>query len=283
MNGRRWLLGLVALLTVACAPAVDVEQERTALLALDREWSQTTKDVDKFTSYFAADASVYPPGMPVETGAAAIREMFTKMSAAPGFAIQWTATKADVSASGDLGLTAGTYEMTMGGAAEKGKYVTVWKKQADGAWKVTDDIFNADAAGPPPSQHAMLTGRDFTWGNTPPGLPAGGKMAVISGDPGKAGPFALRVQLPAGYRIPPHWHPTDEQLTILSGSVALGMGDKFDEAALKDLPAGGYAMLPANMRHFLLARSATTFQVNGMGPFAIIYVNPADDPSKQQK
>jgi ketosteroid isomerase-like protein/quercetin dioxygenase-like cupin family protein len=283
MNGRGWLLGVAALLTVACAPAVDVEQERTALLALDREWSQSTKDIDKFTSYFAADGSIYPPGMPVETGAAAIREMFTKMSAAPGFAIQWTATKADVSASGDLGLTAGTYEMTMGGAAERGKYVTVWKKQADGSWKVTDDIFNADAAGPPPSQHAMLTGRDVTWGNTPPGLPAGGKMAVISGDPGKAGPFALRVQLPAGYRIPAHWHPTDEQLTILSGSVALGMGDKFDEAALKDLPAGGYAMLPANMRHFLLARSATTFQVNGMGPFSIIYVNPADDPSKQQK
>jgi len=283
MKGRRWLLGVAALLIVACAPAADVEQERTALLALDREWSQTTKDIDKFMSYFAPDASIYPPGMPVETGAPAIREAFTKMSASPGFAIQWTATKADVSASGDLGLTAGTYEMTMGGAAEKGKYVTVWKKQSDGSWKVTDDIFNADAAGPPPSQHALLTGRDLTWGDVPPGLPAGGKMAVIAGDPGKPGPFALRVQMPAGYRIAAHWHPTDEQLTILSGTVGLGMGDKFDAAALTDLPSGGYAMLPANMRHFLMTKSAATLQVNGMGPFAIIYVNPADDPSKQQK
>ena len=72
MNRRVLLLGLAALLTVACAPSVNVEQERSALLALDREWSQSTKDVDKFMSYFAADASVYPPGMPVETGAAAI-------------------------------------------------------------------------------------------------------------------------------------------------------------------------------------------------------------------
>ena len=283
MNVRGWLLGLTALVSVACAPSVNVEQERATLLALDREWSQSTKDIDKFMSYFAADGSVYPPGMPVETGAAAIRETFTKMSAAPGFALQWTPTKAEVSASGDLGSTAGTYEMTMGGVAEKGKYVTVWKKQPDGSWKVTDDIFNTDAAGPPPSQHVLLTGRDFTWGDAPPALPTGGKMAVVSGDPGKAGAFVLRVQVPAGYRIAPHWHPADEQLTILSGNVGLGMGEKFDEAALKDLPPGGYALLPAEMRHFLLARSASTFQVNGMGPFALIYVNPADDPSKQQK
>jgi ketosteroid isomerase-like protein/quercetin dioxygenase-like cupin family protein len=283
MNRRVWLLGLAALLTIACAPVVNMEQERSALLALDREWSQSTKDVDKFMTYFAADASVYPPGMPVVTGFVPIRETFTKMSAAPGFALQWTPTKAEISASGDLGTTAGTYDMTMGGVAEKGKYVTVWKKQSDASWKVTDDIFNADAAGPPASQHVMLTGRDITWGDAPPALPAGSKMAVISGDPGKAGPFVVRAQMPPGYRIPPHWHPSDEHLTVLSGTVGVGTGDKFDQAALKDLPAGGYTSMPAEMRHFLMAKTATTIQVSGVGPFVVNYVSPADDPRQQKK
>jgi hypothetical protein len=108
-------------------------------------------------------------------------------------------------------------------------------------------------------------------------------MAVISGDPSKAEPFVIRGQFPAGYRVAAHWHPTAENMTVLSGTVALGMGDKFDEAGLKDLPAGSYAVLPAEMRHFFMSKTAATIQVHGMGPFAVNYVNPADDPSKQQK
>jgi hypothetical protein len=70
-------------------------------------------------------------------------------------------------------------------------------------------------------------------------------------------------------------------VTVLSGTLALGMGDTFDKAAMKALPAGGYALLPADMRHFALARTAATVQVEGLGPFALTYVNPADDPSKR--
>ena len=151
-----------SLIAAASAPPVNVEHERDALLQLDREWAQTTKDEDEFMMYFAADASAYAPGMPLVTGSAAIREMFTKMSAEPRFALLWNPTKSDVSASGDLGLTAGTYEMTMGGVTERGKYVTAWKKQADSSWKVTDDIFNADVR-QPPSQFVMVTERDLAW------------------------------------------------------------------------------------------------------------------------
>jgi quercetin dioxygenase-like cupin family protein len=107
-------------------------------------------------------------------------------------------------------------------------------------------------------------------------------MAVVSGDPGKPELFAIRVQLPSGYKIAPHWHPTDEHVTVLSGTFSLGMGEKFDQAALKDLPAGGYASMPAEMRHFATTKGATTIQVDGMGPFAVNYVNPADDPSKKK-
>lgn len=148
------LLAVVGLFVAACAPSANVEQERNALMEQDRAWSQTTTDLEKFLAYYAPDGSVYPPGMPIATGPAAIREAFTKMTSAPGFSLRWTVAKADVGTSGDLGYTSGSYEMSVNDAAgqpmtEKGKYVTVWKKQTDGQWKVTADIFNADAAPPP--------------------------------------------------------------------------------------------------------------------------------------
>jgi ketosteroid isomerase-like protein len=285
-NMRRcvWLLVVVVLLAAACGPSVNVEQERNALLEVDRQWSQTTKDVEKFVSYYSADASFYPQGMPIVTGVASIRETFSKMASMPGFSLQFTAAKADVGASGELGYTTGSYEVSMGDAGtEKGKYVTVWKKQSDGQWKVTEDIFNADAPTYPPTSHVMVTASGVTWGEAPPSLPPGGKMAVISGDPTKAEPFVIRAQLPAGYKVAPHWHPGAENVTVLSGTFSVGMGETFDQAALKDLTAGGYAALPAGMRHYAMTKTAATIQVHGMGPFALNYVNPADDPRQQKK
>jgi quercetin dioxygenase-like cupin family protein len=104
---------------------------------------------------------------------------------------------------------------------------------------------------------------------------------VISGDPSKPGLYVVRLRMPAGYKIAPHWHPTDEHVTVVSGNFALGMGEKFDKTALKTLPAGGYALLPAEMRHYAMATTAATVQVHGQGPFALTYVNAADDPSKR--
>ena len=284
MRRSLWVLG-VALAGLssasACARSVNVEQERNALLALDREWSQTTKDMNKFISYYAPDATAHPQGMPAATGSAAIMDAFMKMSSAPGFSLRWTPLRADVSAAGDVGYTVGTYEASMSGATEKGKYVEVWKKQSDGTWKVKEDIFNVDAAaGPPPSTPVMLSASGLAWGAAPPVLPAGAKMAVVSGDPGKAELFAIRLQLPAGYKIAPHWHPTDEHVTVLSGTFGLGMGETFGD--VKDLPAGSYARMPAEMRHFAKAVTATTVQVDGMGPFVLNYANAADDPSKKK-
>jgi ketosteroid isomerase-like protein/quercetin dioxygenase-like cupin family protein len=237
--------------------------------------------MDKFVSYYAPDASIYPPGMPVASGPGPIRDVLTKMNSAPGFALEFAASKADVSASGDLGYTAGTYQATMNGAMENGKYITVWKKEPDGQWKVKEDIFNADATAAAPTSHVLVEPASITWGDAPPSLPPGAKIAVIAGDPSKAAPFVLRAQVPAGYKIPPHWHPGDENLTILSGTVALGMGETWDDSKMQALGTGGYVAIPAEMRHSFLAKTASTFQVHGMGPFAINYVNPADDPSKK--
>jgi ketosteroid isomerase-like protein len=281
MNPVQWLFIAVAAVAAGagCRPAVNVEDERAALMAADREWAQTTKEPEKFVSYFADGASIYPPAMPIVTGGEAIRKTFGEMSKAPGFALSWTPTKAEVGTSGELGYTSGTYQMSMGGATEKGKYVTVWRKQADGTWKVAEDIFNADEAPKPPAgTHATVPPSSLTWGDAPAGMPAGMRAAIVSGDPTQAQPYVLRAQLPANYRIPPHWHPTLENVTVLSGTVAMGMGDTFDEATMQALPTGGFASVPADMHHFFMAKTAATIQVHGIGPFAITYVNPTDDP-----
>jgi quercetin dioxygenase-like cupin family protein len=129
--------------------------------------------------------------------------------------------------------------------------------------------------------HVLTTASEIKWGEPPPVFEKGASFSVIAGDPSKPGLYVVRLKMPAGYKIAPHWHPTDEHVTVISGTFALGMGDKFDKMTMKDLPAGGYALLPAEMRHFALAKTDSTVQVHGIGPFALTYVNPADDPSKR--
>jgi quercetin dioxygenase-like cupin family protein len=131
-----------------------------------------------------------------------------------------------------------------------------------------------------PAGHALLMDTDLKWGEPPPALPKGATVAVLSGDPGQPGPFTVRVKFPAGYKIAPHWHPTDEHVTVLSGTLAFGMGEKVDPASMKKLSAGGYARMPAEMRHYVEATAATMIQIHGVGPFTLNYVNPADDPRK---
>ena len=126
--------------------------------------------------------------------------------------------------------------------------------------------------------HKFVTPDKVVW-TQPPSLPAGFRMAVIDGDPAKEGaPFTIRIRGTDG-RVPPHWHPTDEHLTILQGTFLLGRGEKFDPAALEALPAGSYGFMPKQVRHYGQLKGDTIVQVHGIGPFKIIYVNPADDPS----
>jgi quercetin dioxygenase-like cupin family protein len=130
------------------------------------------------------------------------------------------------------------------------------------------------------SSHVAIAPTEVKWGPGPPSLPKGAQLAVVAGDPSKPGPFAIRLKLPAGLKVAPHWHPTDENVTVLSGTVAFGMGEQFNEAAMKEMPAGSYVFMPAEMRHFAKAKTDATLQVHGVGPFVLNYVNPADDPSK---
>ena len=129
--------------------------------------------------------------------------------------------------------------------------------------------------------HAMRPDQ-LKWMSAPPVLPKGAQISVLSGDPDKTGPFTIRLKTPAGYRIPAHSHPTAERVTIISGDFHFGMGDKLDEAKAEKLSSGSFVDLPANMNHYALTSTETVVQIDSEGPFAIKYVNPADDPSKSQ-
>jgi len=125
------------------------------------------------------------------------------------------------------------------------------------------------AAGPAPA---------VKWGPAPPFLAAGARFAVMAGDPSQTGEFTIRLELPAGYVIKPHWHPTDENVTVLSGRFLVGMGDSVDVKQAMTLGPEGFITAPASAHHFAVAQRKTVVQVSGMGPFAITYVRPADDP-----
>jgi hypothetical protein len=119
---------------------------------------------------------------------------------------------------------------------------------------------------------------DVKWKDGPGSLPPGAKFAVLEGDPSKEGPFTMRLMFPDGYKIAPHWHPKVERITVISGTFNLGMGDKFDQAATKAMPAGTYGFWPAEMKHFAWTKGETVLQLHGIGPWSLTYVNPADDP-----
>jgi quercetin dioxygenase-like cupin family protein len=129
-------------------------------------------------------------------------------------------------------------------------------------------------------EHVVATPDTLKWGPAPPAYPKGAEFAIISGNPGQEGPFVLRIKTPAGYKVPPHTHPADENVTVLSGSVNFGMGDKVDAAKETAVKPGGYFKASKGMAHYASFPEATIIQVHGVGPTGITYINPADDPRK---
>ncbi len=129
--------------------------------------------------------------------------------------------------------------------------------------------------------HVMVTPADVSWGEGPASLRPGTKAAVIEGDPKQAGLFTMRLKLPAGYQIAPHWHPADEHVTVIAGTFHMGLGESFDAAKGKPLTVGSFAVMPAKAAHFAFTKEETVIQLHGMGPWGINYVNPSDDPRKK--
>jgi quercetin dioxygenase-like cupin family protein len=129
-------------------------------------------------------------------------------------------------------------------------------------------------------QHVAVSPDSLKWGPGSPALPKGAEAVILAGDPTKEGPYAYRIKVPAGYKVPPHQHPADENVTVISGSFHIGMGDKFDEAKGTTLKTGGFAQVSKGMSHYAWFTEPTILQMHGVGPSGITYVNPADDPRK---
>ena len=141
----------------------------------------------------------------------------------------------------------------------------------------------AGAAAAHPAHHKVFLPDKIDWRDGPPSLPAGAKFVVLEGDPAKPGFFAMRAKLPDGFKVPPHWHPGVERVTVLSGTFHLGAGEKFDKSSAQALPAGSYSSMQPGMKHFGWAQGETVIQIATEGPWGITYVNPADDPRGPKK
>lgn len=138
----------------------------------------------------------------------------------------------------------------------------------------------AEAPSAPPATmtaHASASAQtSVEWGPAPSALPPGAQIAVLQGDPGSSEEFTIRLKFPNGYKIPPHTHPTTENVTVLSGTFLAGMGTQFVESTMQALGRDGFSSLPAGQAHYAMARGETVIQLHAIGPFAINYVNQAD-------
>lgn len=138
------------------------------------------------------------------------------------------------------------------------------------------------AAQPSLAQNAF-TPDQIKYGPVPPSLPPGAQLAVLEGDPMAAsGDFTVRLKMPDGYKIAPHTHPNRENVTVLSGTIKVGMGDQFDASKMMSFGAGSFAYLDPSMHHYAAASGETVIQIHGTSPLKVNYINPADDPSMKK-
>jgi hypothetical protein len=128
--------------------------------------------------------------------------------------------------------------------------------------------------------HTMMTPADLKWTDVG-SLPPGAKLAVIEGSMSQAAPFTVRLSFPGNYRIPPHFHPAVERVTVLSGTFHMGVGEAFDQSKTQALTAGGIAIMQPKTPHFVWTSGETIVQLHGTGPWGVTYINPSDDPRKK--
>jgi quercetin dioxygenase-like cupin family protein len=133
------------------------------------------------------------------------------------------------------------------------------------------------------ADHRLITPAEVSWKDGPPSLPPGAKVAMLEGSPAEAGLFTIRLKFPDAYRIAPHWHPAVERITVITGTFYFGMGETFDQAKAKTLPAGSFITMTPKMPHYASAEGETVVQLTGEGPWGVTYLNPADDPRHMKK
>lgn len=130
-----------------------------------------------------------------------------------------------------------------------------------------------------PEHHLLYTPNQIDWQAAPPSLEEGAEVAVLEGDPSKAGVFTMRIKMPDGFHISPHTHPNVERVTVISGAFLLGSGKELDRQNVEPLEPGSYTSMPPGMVHYAIAEGETVIQLTSIGPWIINYENPErDDP-----
>ena len=276
-----------------CTPTtVNQASEEAAIRAVESEYMSAfnAHDPDRLVAIHAPDALVMISNSPLASGSGAIRSSFADFFKTGSPQLTFSPTRIDV-ASPTVATDYGTYTLTLntpqGAVTDRGNYTTVWHK-INGQWRIAVDapvsitplpMPGATAMAVPmgPPDILMIANSGLGWQDfTPPGFNPGMKLAVITGDPSKPGAYTLRLQFPTGYRFPVHWHPGAENLTVVSGTFQLGMGNTADWSALKNYGPGDYIYIPPRHAHF--GGSASTgpsvIQLHGMGPFQVIVGPP---------
>jgi quercetin dioxygenase-like cupin family protein len=128
-----------------------------------------------------------------------------------------------------------------------------------------------------PEHHLLYSVGEIEWQDGPGSLEPGAEFAVLEGNPGEPGVFTMRIRMPDGYYISPHWHPGVERVTVISGVFRLGSGDELDAENTIPLEPGSYTSMPPGMRHYAIAEGETVIQLTSVGPWELNYVNPEED------
>ena len=290
LRRMRLAIALGVLSLGACAPAtVNQASEEQTIRGLENDWQHAiaTRDVEKIVSLHAPDAVAMFSNSPMASGSAAIRSTYDGLVKIPGVSLTWVPTKIEVvspTVATDFGSYTLSYDGPQGRVTDHGNYTTVWHK-IDGQWRVAIDIgasttpfpmVGASSAPMDMTEMQMLAASGLAWSDfASPGFDPGMKLAVLHGDPGKKGDYILRLQFPAGYKFPVHWHPGGEHLTVVSGTFMLGMGNTNDWTAVRTYAPGDFIYIPGRHPHYGGAgRDVTVIQLHGEGPFQLFLGSP---------
>ncbi len=290
MSSTKWIAARMALAALAimafASTARSQRSDARAIRALSDQWQRdiAAQNVDAIVALHAPDAVIMLSHAPLATGSTAIRGMYGEMVKTPGLALHWTPTKIEVASptvATEYGTYTESYDTPQGKATDAGNYVTIWHK-INGKWRVALDAPNTTtplpAAAPMEMANVqMLANSALTWSDfKPEGFDPGMKLAVLEGDPGAKGHYVIRLQFPAGYRFPVHWHPGIENLTVVSGPFQLAMGNTADWSALKTYGPGDFIYIPPRHAHFggSAAQAPSVIQLHGEGPFQLVLGAP---------
>jgi uncharacterized protein (TIGR02246 family) len=284
-------IALAALALGACStmPLNEASEEQAIRAATNAYVTAfNAHDVDRLSAIHTPDAVVMVSNSPLATGTSAIRGSFVEFFKTPGVSLSVTPTNIDVvspTVATDIGTYTLSFDTPQGKVTDRGNYITIWHK-VNGQWRMAADAPVTMTPMPMPGAPAavasspnmnIVANSSLAWSDfTPPGFEPGMRLAVIQGDPGKEGAYTLRLQFPAGYRFPVHWHPTVENLTVVSGTFQLGMGNTADWNNLKNYGPGDYLYIPPRHAHFggSAASGASVIQLHGQGPFEVVVGAP---------